>query len=98
VFGKIEKEEEAAKLEAIERRSANAPAPGVKPTKARKTASNGSSANGSEAAADADGEVAELLGESADSNGSAPAAVQDGQPRSPRPGARPASRPKKRKR
>jgi YidC/Oxa1 family membrane protein insertase len=103
VFGKIEKEEEAAKQEAIERRSANAPAPGVKPTKARKTASNGSSsngssANGSEATADTDGEVAELLGESADSNGSAPAAVQDGQPRSPRPGARPASRPKKRKR
>jgi YidC/Oxa1 family membrane protein insertase len=36
VFGKIEKEEEAAKQEAIARKSANAPAPGAKPTKARK--------------------------------------------------------------
>ena len=31
VFGKIEKEEEAKKLEAHERRAANAPAPGAKP-------------------------------------------------------------------
>ena len=31
VFGKIEKREEAAKLEAQERRAANAPAPGAKP-------------------------------------------------------------------
>ena len=31
VFGKIEKEEEAKKHEAIERRAANAPAPGAKP-------------------------------------------------------------------
>ena len=31
VFGKIEKEEEAKKVEALERRAANAPAPGAKP-------------------------------------------------------------------
>ena len=31
VFGKIEKEEEAKKIEALERRAANAPAPGAKP-------------------------------------------------------------------
>ena len=31
VFGKIEKEEEAKKLEASERRAANAPPPGAKP-------------------------------------------------------------------
>ena len=37
VFGKIEKEEEAKKLEAQERRSANAPAPGAKPNRPRKT-------------------------------------------------------------
>src|SRR5690349_5438369 len=37
VFGKIEKEEEQKKLEALERRSANAPAPGVKPGRKKKT-------------------------------------------------------------
>ena len=36
VFGKIEKEEEAKKLEAIERRAANAPPPGAKPNRTRK--------------------------------------------------------------
>ena len=36
VFGKIEKEEEAKKEEALARRSANAPAPGAKPAKGRK--------------------------------------------------------------
>jgi YidC/Oxa1 family membrane protein insertase len=36
VFGKIEAEEELKKAEAIERRSANAPAPGKKPNKPRK--------------------------------------------------------------
>ena len=34
VFGRIEKEEEAKKEEALARRSANAPAPGAKPAKA----------------------------------------------------------------
>jgi len=38
VFGKIEAEEELKKAEAIERRSANAPAPGKKPNKARRVA------------------------------------------------------------
>ena len=36
VFGMIEKEEEAKKLEAQERRAANAPPPGAKPNRARK--------------------------------------------------------------
>ena len=36
VFGKIEREEEEKKEEALARRSANAPAPGAKPTKGRK--------------------------------------------------------------
>ena len=36
VFGMIEKEEEAKKLEAQERRAANAPPPGAKPKRARK--------------------------------------------------------------
>lgn len=38
VFGMIEKEEEAKKAEILERRAANAPAPGAKPNRARKTA------------------------------------------------------------
>ena len=38
VFGKIAKEEEAKKEEALARRSANAPAPGAKPIKNRKAA------------------------------------------------------------
>ncbi len=38
VFGKIEKEEEAKKQEILERRSANAPAPGAKPAKGKKRA------------------------------------------------------------
>ncbi|MGW0160290.1 membrane protein insertase YidC [Mycobacterium sp. NPDC003323] len=42
VFGKIEKEEEAKKVEALERRAANAPAPGAKPNKARKPAKDSS--------------------------------------------------------
>ena len=37
VFGRIEKEEEAKKQEALERRAANAPAPGAKPTKAKRS-------------------------------------------------------------
>ena len=36
VFGMIEKEEEAKKLEAQERRAKNAPAPGAKPARSRK--------------------------------------------------------------
>ncbi|MDH6244382.1 membrane protein insertase YidC [Mycobacterium sp. OTB74] len=39
VFGRIEKEEEKAKQEALERRAANAPAPGAKPNRAKKSAS-----------------------------------------------------------
>lgn len=45
VFGKIEQEEEAKKQEALERRAANAPAPGAKPTRQRKKA--GAAPNGS---------------------------------------------------
>ena len=41
VFGRIEKEEEAKKEEALARRAANAPAPGAKPTKPKKGAPRG---------------------------------------------------------
>jgi YidC/Oxa1 family membrane protein insertase len=47
VFGLIEKEDEAKKQEAIERRAANAPAPGAKPKRAPKSGSP--SGNGSRA-------------------------------------------------
>jgi YidC/Oxa1 family membrane protein insertase len=84
VFGKIEKEEEAKKEEALARRSANAPAPGAKPAKPKKgsaVAANGEA--GDDAPADAGAELSDPDPDTA----TKPAAT-------PRPGARP----KKRKR
>jgi YidC/Oxa1 family membrane protein insertase len=92
VFGKIEKEEEAAKQEAATRRSANAPAPGAKPTKARKAAASDVAEDEPEGAAPAESNGATGGGNKSATNGAA-AANQ-----APRPGARPATRPKKRKR
>ncbi|WP_244917520.1 membrane protein insertase YidC [Mycobacterium shimoidei] len=103
VFGMIEKEEEAKKREALQRRSANAPPPGAKPKRAPKAAAT--RANGSPASAGAqqpqtpDGEV---NGQVAASNESDVKAGKPNQPareassanRTPRPGAKP----KKRKR
>ena len=101
VFGKIEKEEEQKKLEAIERRAANAPAPGAKPGRKKKPAAESDpTASGKEITAPSEGVEAE---ESDDTSaGSNPAtqspnksAAQNGATtRTPRPGARP----KKRKR
>ncbi|MCB0940291.1 MAG: membrane protein insertase YidC [Mycobacterium sp.] len=88
VFGKIEQEEEAKREEALARRSANAPAPGAKPTKRKPPppAPNG-------AAESVDGAGAAESG--AEQNGeAAPDAGADAPTRTPRPGARP----KKRKR
>jgi len=92
VFGKIEHEEEAKKEEDLARRAANAPAPGAKPVKGRKNA-----------AADADGagagdasEAAEPGPQPPDSGGAGTNGA--GKNRTPRPGARPAARSKKRKR
>ena len=100
VFGKIEKEEEAKKQQVLERRSANAPAPGAKPVKGRKT---GGAATAAEIAADTESTPTPT------SNGtdatSSRGATLDGEPiadpgppggpgNKPRPGARP----KKRKR
>ena len=50
VFGKIEKEEEQKKLEALERRAANAPAPGVKPSRKKKAAAADPGADAADAA------------------------------------------------
>jgi YidC/Oxa1 family membrane protein insertase len=96
VFGRIEKEEEAKKVEAQERRAANAPPPGAKPKRARK------------AAAPSDGVVADVEsgatevapieqasdGTAANSEPAKPNASNGAGNRTPRPGARP----KKRKR
>ena len=89
VFGMIEKEEEAKKQEVIERRAANAPAPGAKPKRPAKAAP----ANGDSAPAP-DGQVDEA--ENAESPTNKPTAARSNTPtnRTPRPGARP----KKRKR
>ncbi|GAB3220729.1 membrane protein insertase YidC [Mycolicibacterium hippocampi] len=108
VFGKIEKEEEQKKLEALERRAANAPAPGAKPSRKKKAAA---------AATDPDADPVAPATEAAtapdgiETNGSTdggttqpdspsgagkskPAASNGAVNRTPKPGARP----KKRKR
>ncbi|MCV7172280.1 membrane protein insertase YidC [Mycobacterium manitobense] len=97
VFGKIEKEEEAKKTEAQERRAANAPAPGAKPNRARKASA---AAPGKDVAAgEPESEAAEPASTATvdgESNGSPTKAAGGEQVanRTPRPGARP----KKRKR
>jgi YidC/Oxa1 family membrane protein insertase len=81
VFGMIEKEEEEKKREALERRSANAPAPGARPKRsARNAATNGS--------ADGDASAAEPSDAGTDQ------APRGGTPgsRGPRPGTKPKKR------
>jgi YidC/Oxa1 family membrane protein insertase len=95
VFGMIEKEEEAKKIEAQERRALNAPAPGARPKRARKnepstveiTESDGSESSDA-SGADGDGPKATTKSGSSAAN------------RTPKPGAapRPGTRSKKRKR
>jgi YidC/Oxa1 family membrane protein insertase len=93
VFGMIEKEDEAKKQEALERRAANAPAPGAKPKRSKATPANG---NGLAADTD-DAETSSADGAAADAKPNEPdSTVRTNDPatRTPRPGARP----KKRKR
>ena len=92
VFNRIEKEEEAKKDEALARRAANAPAPGVKPAKPKKSASaatNGSAADAADSADDADAATDADI--DTDSGSEKPT---DGgtTSRTPRPGARPKKR------
>ncbi|RFZ18094.1 Membrane protein insertase YidC [Mycobacterium marinum] len=99
VFSMIEKEEEAKKQEALERRAANAPAPGAKPKRTPKAVagSNGSPVE-SEDVSDTD--ATEASGEEAPSGDTKQdkpnSTARNSSPtnRTPRPGARP----KKRKR
>jgi YidC/Oxa1 family membrane protein insertase len=100
VFGKIEAEEEEKKLEAIERRAANAPPPGAKPKRGRKPdtpATDGAAPDSFEVTETAGDEVTD-----GESGGDSPAkpSPNGGGDRAPRPGAtpRPGARPKKRKR
>jgi YidC/Oxa1 family membrane protein insertase len=92
VFTKIEKEEEAKVEEALVRRSANAPAPGAKPTKSRKNPAPETAAGEPDAADTPDDVPGPEPEGSAGQNGSPNGATTVD--RSPRPGARP----KKRKR
>ncbi|MBU8818253.1 membrane protein insertase YidC [Mycolicibacterium goodii] len=99
VFGKIEKEEEAKKAEMLERRAANAPAPGAKPTRAKKSqgtaeaAGAKTAAEGSETSEPTTDSGATGTSGSAGSSGASSAGASQTN-RTPRPGARP----KKRKR
>jgi YidC/Oxa1 family membrane protein insertase len=85
VFGMIEKEEEEKKREALERRSANAPAPGAKP---KRSARNAAAATGS-----VDGETPATESSEADT-GNTDETPRNGNPgnRAPRPGAKPRKR------
>ncbi|AEV72426.1 membrane protein insertase, YidC/Oxa1 family, C-terminal domain protein [Mycolicibacterium rhodesiae NBB3] len=100
VFGIIEKEEEAKKLEAKERRSQNAPAPGAKPKKQSKTSVEPKEISSTDGV-----ELDETSTDNGSSDrkptGSSPGKSASGNgSRTPRPGAtpRPGTRPKKRKR
>jgi YidC/Oxa1 family membrane protein insertase len=105
VFGMIEKEEEAKRQEAIQRRAANAPAPGAKPKRNPKTAptaENGSSTGGDKG----DESAADGAGSGGSDGAGAGAKSGQAQPetpgtagrsntasnRTPRPGARPKRR------
>src|SRR5947209_223177 len=103
VFGMIEKEDEAKRQEAIQRRAANAPAPGSKPKRNPKTTPAGG--NGSSTAGDEDEAAMDSAGADGDAADAKTGKAQQEDPnaagrnnapanRTPRPGARP----KKRKR
>ncbi|MFY1621193.1 membrane protein insertase YidC, partial [Micromonospora sp. WMMD736] len=102
VFGKIEKEEEAKKIEALERRAANAPAPGAKPKRARKApaatdeaaVTNGTTDTGDEDTVGKPAGTEKPGGSSTAAKKSTPSPNGAGANRTPRPGAKP----KKRKR
>jgi len=107
VFGMIEKEDEAKRQEVVQRRAANAPAPGAKPKRNPKTAAasgDGSSGGGDESTDS--GSAAprtDIDGSDGDGTGTQTAPAQPEKPgsggrnnaptnRTPRPGARPKRR------
>ncbi|WP_155763923.1 membrane protein insertase YidC [Mycobacterium asiaticum] len=101
VFGMIEKEDEAKKQEVLQRRAANAPAPGVKPKRASKPGPAAVDGAGPDDSATAPGETEDVAvdgkpakGTQLPANKPTPGNRSSGPGRTPRPGARP----KKRKR
>ena len=100
VFGKIEKEEEAKKQEALERRAANAPAPGAKPKRNRK----GEAGAGADSSTEVSDETAGNAGGADEEAPSTPAPTSKQKASKPNAGStpnrtpRPGARPKKRKR
>jgi YidC/Oxa1 family membrane protein insertase len=100
VFGMIEKEEEAKKLEAKERRAQNAPPPGAKPKKQSKAAAEPAEITTSDGV-EMDGKATENGSSDGKATGTSPGKTASGAgSRTLRPGAtpRPGARPKKRKR
>jgi YidC/Oxa1 family membrane protein insertase len=105
VFGMIEKEEEAQKQEAIQRRAANAPAPGAKPKRSQKRApadGNGLPEGAGDGAA-AGEQITDADGPAEAAADAKPTKTQPDKPnsgvgsngstnRTPRPGARPKRR------
>ncbi|BBY63965.1 membrane protein insertase YidC [Mycolicibacterium helvum] len=92
VFGKIEQEEEAKKEDALARRAANAPAPGVKPTKPKKSAPGATNGSAADPAVDST-DIADMADADTDTD-TGPEKPADGgtTSRTPRPGARPKKR------
>ena len=87
----IEKEEEAKKREALERRAANAPAPGAKPKRqARNAPAVGNGSPATAGAADGDSEASEPSGAGTSKGDQARNSNPAG--RSPRPGVKPKKR------
>jgi YidC/Oxa1 family membrane protein insertase len=92
VFGMIEKEDEAKKREALERRAANAPAPGAKPKRpARSTVADGNGSPGPTGGADGESAAAEPS-EAGTSKGDQVTRNSNPAGRTPRPGAKPKKR------
>ena len=84
VFGKIEQEEEAKREEALARRSANAPAPGVKPTKRKPTPPAANGAAEPVDGTDATGSAADQNGDAAPDSGAGAPTAHRARARGPR--------------
>ena len=104
VFGKIEQEEEAKKAEALERRNANAPAPGKKPNKVRKVPKDPTpdgidpGTAGKSAKELTEPEIAEEAASGTSETAAPKGSTNDASSGTPGGTPRPGARPKKRKR
>jgi YidC/Oxa1 family membrane protein insertase len=91
VFGMIEKEEEAKKREAIERRAANTPTPGAKPKRSPRKAASGNGLGTDHAAVDGDVASAERS-KASTKNPNEAVRKNDQADRTPRQGVKPKKR------